>query len=100
MPAVVNPADLLRKLADLQEQKDDEYRFSWRHFGPIMAALFPEGLTLYGARDFGRFAVMTHIVSKLHRYALNFETGGHQDSLKDLAVYAAMLASLDDANKP
>jgi hypothetical protein len=44
--------------------------------------------------------VMTHIVSKLHRYALNFETGGHQDSLKDLAVYAAMLASLDDANKP
>ncbi len=34
-------------------------------------------------------------VAKMSRYAANWNAGGHADSLRDIAVYAAMLESLD-----
>lgn len=93
---MTNPADTLRDLANLQEAKDAEYGADWRKFGARMAAFFPEGVTLEAPEDFGRFALLVHIVGKIGRYCANFDrTEGHPDSLKDLAVYATMLEALD-----
>jgi hypothetical protein len=36
------------------------------------------------------------MASKLARYANNFFTGGHADSLEDISVYAQMLREVDD----
>ena len=35
------------------------------------------------------------IINKIARYAENFDKGGHDDSLNDISVYAAMLRSID-----
>lgn len=90
-----SPAETLRTLGDLQEDKDAEYGADWRKFGPRMAAFFPDGVTLRTPQDFGRFAILMHIVGKVGRYTANFAEGGHPDSLKDMAVYATMLEALD-----
>lgn len=109
MPAVadpITPAELLEAFATLQRDKDHEYGARWRDFGFIQAALFPDGITLKTVKDHSRFALLTWMLSKLSRYAANFAAGGHEDSIRDLSVYAAMLAALDqeggpdDRNKP
>ncbi len=91
-------ANILVALAQLQRRKDDEYNGSWTKFGAQMAALFPEGLKLETAEDFGRFALLNWILSKISRYAGNFKNG-HPDSLGDAAIYCAMLQALDDDHR-
>lgn len=93
------PSETLRELANLQELKDAEYGADWQKFGERMAVMFPRGIHLHEPADFGRFALMVWMMSKLSRYANNFTAGGHPDSLKDLAVYATMLEAVDDDNR-
>jgi hypothetical protein len=91
----------LAELGRLFEERDKAYGDSWRRNGILIAAFFPEGITLRTAADFGRFNTLLMIINKLQRYARNFGTGGHADSLDDLAVYAQMLQQLDhDHNQP
>ena len=45
-------------------------------------------------QDFNRFQFFQMMVAKLTRYAKNWKTG-HQDSLRDLIVYTAMLEYVD-----
>lgn len=89
------PADTLRSAADLFERKNKEYGSGHKRHGAVMAALFPEGISLDGPEDFGRFAVFELMVVKLVRYSANFGAK-HADSLNDLPVYAAMLKELDN----
>lgn len=68
-----------------QTYKDGHYRQA-----EIMNILFPEGQRFAGAQGL-MFHFIYMIVLKLVRFCDNFKTGGHKDSIHDLAVYAAML---------
>lgn len=75
------------------------YGDNYRQFGPIMTAIFPEGVRLETAADFSRFGVFTQAVAKFTRYAASFSKGGHPDSAHDLMVYGAMLVHLDEVTR-
>jgi hypothetical protein len=102
---MMSPADLLRKLATMNEMKTAEYHprngdidpFTFAKHGAIMATLFAghDGIKLQSEHDFNRYHLLVQICVKLARYVENFEQGGHQDSIHDLAVYAAMLGAYD-----
>ena len=87
--------DELRALADLFAERNATYGESYRQHGFLMKALFPEGVTLKTAEDFARFGVLNAIAGKLNRYSNNFKNGGHDDSLRDAAVYSIIQLDLD-----
>jgi hypothetical protein len=63
----------------------------------VLKVLFPDGITLTTQAEFARWAVFEMIVAKLCRYATNYTTGGHADSVHDLGVYSFMLEAHDEA---
>lgn len=85
----------LETAASTFQQKNEEYGDTYQRHGEVMSALFPDGIALSGAHEMNRFGTLNMIVGKLTRYANNFENGGHQDSMHDLEVYAAMQNHLD-----
>lgn len=89
----------LEEAAAMSKAKGAEYGESYTTFGPFIAGLFPDGLTLATEADWGRFACLFEMVQKIHRYTQNFNRGGHADSLDDISVYAQMLARLDDIER-
>ena len=94
MPNKPTAADILEAAADLYKRRNTEYAESFRKIGPLMMALFPEGLTIRTSEDFIRFHFFLLILIKLTRYANNW-TDGHSDSLCDAAVYCAMMEAFD-----
>lgn len=69
---------------------------NYKHFGKVMMGLFPHGVSLNDADEFARFALFCLVMVKQSRYAMQFKSGGHPDSLEDMAVYALMLGEVDD----
>ena len=89
--------EILRKGADTYEERNPLYGDSYKVYGAVMKAMFPDGLPDFATvADFNRLGVFNMIVSKLMRYASNIGNGGHFDSALDLSVYAAMLAELTE----
>lgn len=88
--------DSLRRCAEIYEARNLLYGDNYKRFGAIMQLLFPKGIELVSPSDFNRMGVFVQIVSKVTRYAEQFKNGGHRDSLDDAAVYAQMLAELDE----
>lgn len=86
----------LRECAALYEERNKVYGDNYLKFGVVMAEIFPNGITLNTAEDFNRFGIFVQKVSKLTRYASQYENGGHDDSLLDDSVYSIMLLELDD----
>lgn len=93
------PDKTLGLLADLYRDRNAAYGDSYLTFGPVMEAMFPDGLVLRSAEDWNRFALFFLTVVKVHRYAMRFHDGGQQDSLDDIAVYAQMLRHVDALGK-
>lgn len=91
-----NAAGILRDGADVYEQRNKLYGDSYKTFGPMMMALFPNGLTVKDAAAWNRLGVFVMMASKMLRYANNLPAGGHYDSALDLSVYSAMLAELTE----
>jgi hypothetical protein len=90
----------LRAAADLYEERNRVYGSDYLEHGQLMMALFgPLGMTLVTAEDFARYNLFKMVVAKTARYAKNFFTGGHADSLDDISVYAQMLREVDDKIK-
>ena len=89
--------DMLTKLGDIHRERGKVYGDNYKHFGKIMALLFPKGLSLEKPIDYDRLAMLVHIQSKITRYAQNLMVNktGHKDSLDDAAVYLMMLQELD-----
>jgi len=85
----------LAALGAIYAARNRVYGDDYRYHGEVMVALFPNGVTLKTVDDFNRYALLKHAVSKIGRYAPNFQKGGHVDSLDDLSVYAQMLQELD-----
>lgn len=93
LPYVAN--ELISK-AELYAQRAAIYGDNYVRFGPIMAQLMAtQKLDPTNEKDMARFGIFVQVVSKITRYAENFNRGGHDDSLDDLAVYAMMLKELD-----
>lgn len=90
-------ADELVSKAKLFAQRAALYGNNYVRFGPIMAQLMAtQSLNPASEKDMARFGVFVQVVSKITRYAENFNRGGHDDSLDDIAVYAMMLKALDN----
>ena len=89
-------SDKLRCLAAAQAKKEREYGEAYLLKGKVMLALFDGPVTLETESDYARYSIVDFMVSKMIRYASNFETG-HADSLDDIAIYSQMLQRLDEA---
>lgn len=90
--------DMLHEAADTYRQRAEVYGDNYKRFGYVIGALFPDGVTHLkkpGVDWNSRYGLLMQMVSKLTRYCENFNKGGHDDSLQDLAVYATMLRELD-----
>lgn len=93
---MANIQDLLKRAGEIAAERAKFYgeKGHQRH-GDIMAALFPDGVTLRTADDFARFLLVEMVVSKLNRYCRNYADGGHEDSALDMGNYSFMLAVED-----
>lgn len=87
-------AQELKDKAALYEQRNAIYGDNYKRWGNMVQAIMLE-VTLKTPDDFNRFGVLVQLFSKMSRYAIQFENGGHADSLDDLSVYAMMLKELD-----
>lgn len=89
----------LRKAAEIYEQRNKLYGDNYKYFGEVVHSLFPEGISVRAGETkksyYNRIGVLIQIISKLARYCQNFDSGGHDDSLDDIVVYAMMLKELD-----
>lgn len=95
--AAITPSDMLLAAAETFKQRAEVYGDNYKKFGHVMLALFPPGRAPYltNETDWNRLGLIVQIISKLTRYIENYSSGGHDDSLQDLSVYAAMLRSID-----
>jgi hypothetical protein len=95
---VRNFPDRLTDMANLARSRNAEYGGNYQIMGPAMAAMYPDGLRVRTVEEWTRLCLQVMRVLKETRYARNFERGGHEDSMHDLAVYAAMAAETDEAS--
>lgn len=88
-------SELLEESAATYRERNKFYGDNYLTFGKAMAQIFPTGLVISTENDWNRIGILVQMVAKLTRYAANFHKGGHDDSLLDLATYAAMLREID-----
>ncbi len=89
-------SQLLHKSADLFAERNAVYKDNFRMVGAIMKAMFPDGPPkLETEHDYNRWHLFELSIVKLTRYAINYNAGGHADSIDDQIVYLAMVAALD-----
>jgi hypothetical protein len=74
--------------------RNELYQDSFSRWGAVFTALFPDGVTAQSADGFNRITCLGHIIDKLVRYTTSFNEP-HEDSILDLANYAAILGGLD-----
>lgn len=86
---------ILEEAAATFKQRKLVYKDNYKRVGEVLAAFFPEGMELKTPLDHVRYHIFTWIVGKLSRYAINWDKGGHQDSIHDIIVYSAMLEGID-----
>jgi hypothetical protein len=78
------------------KERNKVYGDNYKNVGIVMTGMFPEGVTLRSADDWNRMHILLLAIVKLTRYCNNWKNG-HQDSIHDAMVYAAMLESIDAA---
>lgn len=87
---------MLRELARIHDERGTIYGDNYKHGGLALLAMFPKGIVLETEEEFNRFHLLVYLYGKLSRYARTVKTGGHVDSLDDLAVYAMLLQEYDE----
>src|SRR5713101_1617508 len=88
--------EILKDAAKTFEERNATYGNNYLNAGKILADLFPKGLSLKTDADWMRMHILMLIVVKLTRYANNWSSGGHADSIHDAMVYSALLESIDE----
>lgn len=86
--APITPDTVLKQAAETFKQKNEEYGAAYLRHGNIMAAYFPNGITLKTPDEFFRYHLFELDVIKSNRLASTKLT--HKDSWRDKSVYAAM----------
>lgn len=100
MPEPTSPksADqILLEASKTFRERNAVYKDNYKNIGKVMTGFFPEGVTLRTEEDFNRFHLFVLMMVKGTRYSQNWNNGGHQDSIRDACVYAAMLEAVDEA---
>jgi hypothetical protein len=92
-------AKMLEQSAATFAERHAVYGDNYKKFGEVCMPML-SGIKIEHAGDFNRLGILVQIISKLTRYCENFNRGGHDDSLNDLAVYTTMLRELDAEAKP
>jgi hypothetical protein len=87
--------DLLQADASIFADRAEVYKDNYAAVGRVMEALFPDGHSQNSQEDHNRWHLFELVIVKLTRYVMNYDSGGHKDSLKDMRVYLAMLERLD-----
>lgn len=85
----VTAADVLGEMADTYRERNKTYGDNFRRVGHVMQALHPEGVQQSTALDHELFHLWSLLIVKASRFAVSGLT--HEDSIKDLGVYAAMI---------
>lgn len=85
-------ADILQQAAATFMQRNAQYKDNAVNVGNVMKALFPNGVAIRSADDHHLYHLFELIVIKLTRFTNSGLT--HQDSIHDLAIYAAMVETL------
>ena len=88
-------ATKLHALANLFNERNGVYGDAPGDTARIMEVLLPVLPENPSVHDRKRLYLLEMVVCKLARYGNNFMSGGHEDSLDDLAVYATMLNEED-----
>lgn len=91
-----NASLILAEAAKTFAERHAVYGDNYLNVGGALQALFPDGIEVFTTDDHNRFHIFMLVLVKLSRYANNWKKGGHQDSIRDAAVYAAMLESIDE----
>jgi len=86
----------LKAKADLFLERNKLYGDNYKRFGAIFSMIMQgQNLDTSNYEDMCRLGILVQIVGKVTRYGENFNRGGHDDSLDDIAVYSLMLKELD-----
>lgn len=88
--------EFLTAAADTFKERNAQYGDNWTMVGEVMKGLFPNGVTLNTTDDWNRMHILLLKLVKLTRYTVNWNKGGHADSIRDDTVYGAMLESIDE----
>jgi hypothetical protein len=83
-------AEILRSMAATSEERAKIYGDHYRHFAPVVKALWPNGVPSALVTE-DRWHLFELLLVKVVRFAATGLT--HRDSIHDLAVYAAMIES-------
>lgn len=84
--------DILLEMAETYKERKKVYGENYKKVGDVMIALFPDGVTIGTKEQFVVWHLFELVVVKLTRFA---NSGlSHEDSIHDLAVYAAMVESM------
>ena len=95
---MITAAEILDVANSTFAKRGATYRDNHERLANMLAAAFPNGITLRSVEDHARYALYALILVKLTRYAVQWEEG-HEDSTIDAAVYAAMLGARDANNR-
>lgn len=92
--------DKLQQALETAKERGETYRHDGHELtGAALAILIPEGITLKTAEDYTRFQLFINVAIKFSRYCVNYNKGGHKDSIHDLGIYAFNLEDYDDKLK-
>lgn len=84
--------DLMANMARTFKERNAVYGNNAEVVGRVMAALFPHGVKLKTPKDFELWHLLELVIVKLTRFTQSELT--HEDSIHDLAIYAAMVELL------
>lgn len=84
--------ELLEAMAKTFRERNAVYGDNWRMVGKLMLVMFPRGVDLRTTADIDIWHMFELMIVKLSRFAVSGLS--HQDSVHDLAVYAAMVEAI------
>lgn len=90
--AALGVPEILEEMASTFRERNKVYGDNWRMVGKMMAVMFPQGVQLVAAEDYDVWHLFELVIVKLSRFAISDLE--HQDSIHDLAVYAAMIEAI------
>lgn len=93
---VIDAAARLRKMAELFERRNADYKDNYKMVAPIMRALFPAGVPQHLVTD-DRWHLFELTIVKLTRFAVSQLS--HRDSAQDAAVYLAMIDAINEGKQ-
>lgn len=85
---------LMDEAKERYKEKGKAYGHTYRNFGPLMTALFPNGLEVYTEEDWDKLGLLQMICHKLLRVANLIHGEDCIPELEDMGVYIFILLEI------